>query len=136
MTDPEHPPDFRTTIQELTRLTRKGVLNWSVDHVPPTLADLSRAPLPQRLSTYRVECANMLFILEDAAPLPTTAADSNRPKGDPPPGSRYRLRILDYEDETTLSSPPMKSIRDLVSTIETTPRDKKLEDINERLSNI
>lgn len=138
MNDQGEEPDFLTTIKELMRLTRKGVLDWSVDH-SITFETFRNPNSPERLPTYKAEYDNLVFIIEDAALHPFAKAFSPLKKGhrkDLRPGSKYRLKIEDKEDSSTISSPPIKAIRDLVSVIEKKPKDKKLNDINNKLSKI
>lgn len=131
--------DFLTTIKELMRLTREGVLDWSVDY-PPNLAPSLGLPLHDRLPTYRAEYENLTFIIEDARPDPHGLASFIQSrkslKKTLQEESKYILKIRDNEDNSVISSPPMKPIRDLVSVIEKKPKKDKLEDINKRLSEI
>jgi hypothetical protein len=132
--------DFLTTIKELMRLTREGVLDWSVDHSPGPFFEPSGSQYPDRLPTYRAEYENLKFTIEDAAPyalqkiIPNTSISKERRKINP--GSRYRLVIRDKDDSSTVSSTPMKPIDDLVSIIEKKPKKEKLKDINDKLSNV
>jgi hypothetical protein len=132
-------PDFITTIKELMRLTREGMLDWSVDHSSNSFSGSSAGPFQERLPTYTAEYDNLKFTIKDASPNPLQAliSDSSpREQGYITPGSKYKLVIKDREDSSTISSPPMKPIKDLVSTIKKKPKRDKLSDINQKLSEI
>lgn len=138
MSDHVEKQDFITTIKELMRLTREGVLDWSVDY-PSSSSSSPEFSLPDRLPTYRAEYENLAFTVEDARPDPNGFASliqsrkvSEILNEDP----KYILKIKDKEDKSEISSPPMKPIEDLVSVIEKKPKKDKLEDINKKLSEI
>jgi len=139
MSDHVEKQDFITTIKELMRLTREGVLDWSVGY-PSSSSPTPDFSLPDRLPTYRAEYENLAFTIEDARPDPHGFASliqsrkslSELLNEDP----EYILKIKDKEDKSEISSPPMKPISDLVSVIEKKPKKDKLEDINKKLSEI
>lgn len=127
MSDQASREDFITTIKELMRLTREGVLDWSVDYSSdPSVApsDYTRPDIQPRFPTYKSEYDNLEFIIEDAAPYQSQKlapkafgvkiSDRNT---NLTPGSKFRIRIKDKEDSSIISSPPMKQVRDLVSVI-------------------
>jgi hypothetical protein len=139
MSDQAEKQDFITTVKELMRLTREGVLDWSVDY-PSSVSPSPDFPFPDRLPTYRAEYENLTFIIEDARPDPhgfssliQSQKTVNEILNKEP---KYILKIIDKEDSSVISSPPMKPIRDLASVIEKKPKEDKLEDINKRLSEI
>jgi hypothetical protein len=139
MSDHVDKKEFITTVKELMRLTREGVLNWSVDY-PPSSFSSPEFSLPDRLPTYRAEYENLAFTIEDARPDPNGFASLIQSRKsvidllneDP----EYILKVKDKEDNSEISSPPMKPISDLVSVIEKKPKEDKLEDINKKLSEI
>lgn len=138
MSDQAEKRDFITTIKELMRLTREGVLDWSVDY-PSSVPSGLESSLPDRLPTYRAEYENLIFVIEDARPDLrefSSLRETERVRQILNNDNKYVLKIKDKDDNSVILSPPMKPIRDLISVIEKKPQKEKLEDINKRLSEI
>jgi hypothetical protein len=116
--------EFITTIKQLMRLTREEKINWDErssgdPHEPPTFE-----------GTYE----NLTFTLKkdalETSPLDQSPSIPNRLEDS---GTQYVLQIEDQSDNSQVTSPPMKAVRDLVQVIRRKPSDKKLNEINRRL---
>lgn len=116
---------FITTIKQLMRLTREEQIEWI--EKSPENAEVS--------SIIEGSFKNLTFRLRKhgtAGTLPSHDPSAKSITGDRP-SRQYVLEIHDRSDNSTVTSPPMKAVRDLVDVIQSRTQDDKLSEINRRL---
>jgi len=117
--------EFITTIKQLMRLTREEKIDWK-EQPPKNSENSSILEGDYDNLTFRVKehPAAGTFALHDETSRTTLESVS--------PG-HYVLEIHDQSDNSTVTSPPMKAVRDLVAVIRSRTQDDKLTEINRRL---
>lgn len=115
---------FITTVKQLMRLTRSEQIEW--EEKPPKN--------PEASPIIEGSFENLTFRLKEhsAQTLPSHDPSAKSLTGDRP-RRQYVLEIYDQSDNSTVTSPPMKAVRDLVDVIRSRTQDDKLSEINRRL---
>lgn len=116
---------FITTVKQLMRLTREGEIDW--EKKPP---EHSEGP-PSFEGKYK----DLTFRLKRDPAAGTSASDFVEDQNtlDDVLTVQYVLEIYDQSDNSTVTSPPMKAVTDLVLVIRSQTEDQKLSEINRRL---
>jgi hypothetical protein len=115
---------FITTVKQLMRLTREEKIEW--EEKSSEEADAS--------SILEGSFENLTFRLREHLGRTLSSHDpSGQSITDDRPRRQYVLEIHDQSDNSTVTSPPMKAVRDLVDVIQSRTQDDKLSEINRRL---
>lgn len=114
---------FITTVKQLMRLTREEKIEWEEKSENANASPIMEGSFE-----------NLTFRLREH---PGRTLPSHDPSGQPftddSPRRQYVLEIHDESDNSTVTSPPMKAVRDLVDVIRSRTQDDKLTEINRRL---
>lgn len=116
---------FITTVKQLMRLTREGKIEWEAK--PPEH--------PKGPPTFEGTFENLRITLREDPSAGTSAVDfvAGQTDLDDMLSVRYVLEIHDQSDDSTVVSPPMKAVTDLVHVIQSQTGGEKLTEINRRL---
>lgn len=113
------------TVKQLMRLTREEKIEW--EEKPPEH--------PEGAPTFEGTFENLRITLREDPSAGTSAIDfvAGQTDLDDMLSVRYVLEIHDQSDDSTVVSPPMKAVTDLVHVIQSQAGDEKLTEINRRL---
>lgn len=116
---------FINTVKQLMRLTREGKIEWeekSPEH-------------PNGPPSFKGTFEDLQITLREDPSAGTSAIDfaAGQTNLDDMLSVRYVLEIHDQSDGSTVMSPPMKAVTDLVHVIQSQASDEKLSEINRRL---